>query len=243
MMRAMIFAAGFGTRLRPITNHTPKALVKISGTPILDIVIRNLQNQGVQSFMVNTHYLHEKVAEFLKSQPYEKGVHISFEPEILGTGQGLYVTKAFWEDDFLVCNVDILCDADMGKLMAYHKETKAIATLAVNDVQADSMLLFDEHKRLCGRQVKGKQLLYKHPVGAVTAKGFCGIHAVSPLFFEKLGGAAEFSIIDDYINLVKQGEEVQSWDIHDAYWVDIGTIDTLRQVEEHLPKFVRDLHK
>lgn len=240
----MIFAAGFGTRLRPLTLTTPKALVEISGTPILDIVIRNLQNHGVQDFMVNTHYLHEKVKSFIQKQPYQNNTKISFEPEILGTGQGLYVTKEFWgEDDFLVCNVDILCDADMRTFVAYHKKKKALATLAVNAVKADSMLLFDENGSLCGRQIKGKQQIYREPVGLIKAKGFCGIHMISPQFFQKVEKKAEFSIIDDYVNLLKQGEEIQSWDIHDAYWIDIGTMDTLKAVEENLPEFVKHLRK
>lgn len=241
-MKAMIFAAGFGTRLRPLTETIPKALVPINGIPVLDLVIRNLQKYGVEDFVVNTHYLHQKVVEFIQNQSYKNRVSISYEPEILGTGRGLYATKEHWgKEDFFICNVDILCGIDMMSFSNHHKASGAIATLAVNDVQAESMLLFDEKGYFCGRQVKGERKLYRTPQGELSAKGFCGIHMVSPGYFEKINGEGAFSIIDDYVHLLKTGEDIQGWDIHDAYWVDIGTMETLNTVEKDPPEFIKGL--
>ncbi len=183
-MKAMIFAAGFGKRLQPLTFEIPKALVTIKNRPMLDWVVDNLVHHGIGEIILNTHYLHSKIHSYLKPNPYPVPVTISHEETILGTGHGLYKTRHFWDDsDFFVCNVDILCDVDLQTFFKFHASHKTIVTLGVNDRLSKSMLLVDEAGFLVGRSVAGQQQLLKKPLGKTFEVGFCGFHAISPAFF------------------------------------------------------------
>lgn len=236
-MKAMIFAAGFGKRLHPLTLKTPKALVKVKGRPILDWVVEHLIQHGVDDLMINTHYLHSEIQTYIQARSFPIPVSISHEETILGTGCGLFKTREFWNSsDFFVHNVDILCNADLGALHSFHKLNNAIVTLATNQVKSGSMLLVDEVGLLVGRSLNSQWLLYKKPQGNVSEAGFCGFQVISASLFDQVLPPMSFSIIDDYMNLIKAGRDVFTWPIGESYWVDIGTPEALQKANVHFPE-------
>ena len=235
-MKAMIFAAGFGKRLQPLTFKTPKALVKVKNRPMLDWVVDNLIHHGISEIIINTHYLHSTVLSYLKSNRFSVPITVSHEEIILGTGCGLYQTRQFWnESDFFVCNVDVLCNVDLKKFFEFHRNHEATVSLGVNNHLSSSMLLVDEAGFLVGRSVEGQQQLLRAPQGKTFEAGFCGLHAISPAFFSEVTPPMSFSIIDDYMNLLKTGGSIMTWSIGDAYWEDIGTKEALKKANREFP--------
>jgi len=235
-MKAMIFAAGFGTRLQPLTSNTPKALVKVKKRPMLDWVIDRLVQYGVNEIIINTHYLHEEIQAYIQLHQYPVPISISYEETILGTGCGLYQTRHFWDNsDFFICNVDILCDANLDLFFEYHKSHAAAVSLAVNEKVSTSMLLVDQQGALVGRSIAGERQLLKTPEGVIKEVGFCGLQTISPLFFSQIKLPMSFSIIDDYMNLLRAGASVMTWSIGDAYWEDIGTPETVAKANREFP--------
>ncbi len=235
-MKAMIFAAGFGKRLQPLTLKIPKALVEVKGRSMLDWIIDRLIQHGVSELIINTHFLHTAILAYIKSKTYSIPITLSHEETILGTGGGLYQTRHFWDDtDFLVYNVDILCDADLTAFVDFHKNQKAIVTLAINERISKSMLLVDQAGFLVGRSLEGVWQLLKKASGSVKEVGFCGFQAISPTFLNRTPPPRSFSIIDDYMNLLKAGEAVLTWSIEKAYWEDIGTPEALQRAVSEFP--------
>ncbi len=231
-MKAMIFAAGFGTRLQPLTSSIPKALVKVGKRPMLDRVIERLVQYGVSSIIINTHYLHKEIQAYIQSHLYSVPISISYEETILGTGCGLYQTRHFWDNsDFFVCNVDILSDVNLMHFFEFHKSHDASVSLAVNDRVSTSMLLVDQKGALVGRSIAGERQLLTKPEGMISEVGFCGMQTISPLFFNQVTPPMSFSIIDDYMNLLRDGASVMTWSIGDAYWEDIGTPEAIAKAE------------
>lgn len=235
-MKAMIFAAGFGKRLQPLTLNTPKALIKVKGRPLLDWVIDRLIQCGVTELIINTHYLHSAVQHHIQSLADSIRISISYEETILGTGSGLYKTRHFWDkSDFLVHNVDILCNADLTELLSFHRSQESYATLAVNRQSSASMLLADDENRLVGRSLEGSWQLMRKACGNIREVGFCGIQSVSPDIFGRVRPPMSFSIIDDYMFLLNRNVKIMTWSIGSAYWADIGTVSALEQAEKAFP--------
>ncbi|MBU2643483.1 NTP transferase domain-containing protein [bacterium] len=229
-MKAMIFAAGFGKRLLPLTMKIPKALVVVHNRPMLDWVIEHLMRHGINDIIVNTHHLHSEIEAYLEMNSYSIPISISHEETILGTGSGLYQTRHFWDNsDFYVCNVDILCKADLSAFFAFHGSHASLVSLGVNDRVAKSMLLVDQEGYLVGRSVAGQKQIVGRPRGKIHEAGFCGMHAISPSFFQHVIPPMSFSIIDDYMNLLQAGISIRTWSIGDAYWEDIGTPEALKR--------------
>jgi NDP-sugar pyrophosphorylase family protein len=145
LMKAMLFAAGLGTRLRPLTNEIPKALVPVNGVPLIDLVISKLQRSGVTELVLNVHYFAEKLIAHLSSREWGMKIHISHEKDLLlETGGGLLFAKEHFinESSFLVLNVDILTDLDIAALFENHKTNNALATLAVQKRNSSRLFLF-----------------------------------------------------------------------------------------------------
>src|SRR5579862_8740679 len=159
-MKAMILAAGLGTRLRPLTNDRPKALVEIQGHTLLEITLKRLRSFGVSDVIVNVHHFADMVVDFLEAND-QFGMHIeiSKEEELLDTGGGLkkvgYFFQSQVENDgpFILHNVDVLSSIDLGKMLLQHDRSGALATLAVQQRKTSRYLLFDEQGQLCGRRV------------------------------------------------------------------------------------------
>lgn len=238
-MKAMIFAAGYGKRLQPLTTTTPKALADIQGKPILQLIIERLLSYNVKEFVINTHHLHHKIADFLTEFDSRASIKISYEQTILGTGGGLYKTKDYWgETDIYVCNSDILCNLDLSKLFEFHSKADATVTLATNKVHSDSMLLTDQKNRLVGIERKGQKSIISEPAGKVKPVGFCGMQVISSKLFEYLNEKVAFSIVDEYLSLIEKGLEIKTWDIGDSYWTDIGSMENLETANKQFPGFV-----
>jgi len=232
----MIFAAGYGKRLLPLTEKTPKALIPVKERPMLDWVINYLQSFGIQEVIINTHYLHDHISDHIKKTDFSLPITLSHEKAILGTGGGLFQTKPFWGcDDFLVCNADILCNANLKDFNQHHQEQEKWVTLAVNHRQSNSMLLIDETGLLIGRFKNNQEQIILKPTGSIFKVGFSGFHIISPNFFSLLKPPVEFSIIDEYFKLLKQGLEITTWNIGNAYWEDIGTLETLNKANYEFP--------
>jgi len=230
MSTAMIFAAGLGTRLRPLTNKTPKPLIEVAGLPMLGHLAASLKQAGVTRLVLNSHWLADQIEDYahqVLSQEFE--VFVSKEPQILGTGGGLQQAKRWLEGDILLINADVLTDLDFTRFLHQHQAHGAEVSLAVNRAPATSNLLIDTEGLVVGVERSGKPELSAEPVGEVETYNFCGIHVVNQTFWSRLGLEVNFSIIDEYLGQLTDGLEVQGIDIGDAYWSDVGTLETLEQ--------------
>jgi NDP-sugar pyrophosphorylase family protein len=161
-MKAMILAAGLGTRLRPLTDDRPKALVTVAGRTLLEIALLRLRSFGVSEVIVNTHHYAEMIADYLRAHDsFGMRIEISREEELLETGGGLKRAGAFFtaggdaEEPFILHNVDVISSIDLGGMVRFHTEGAALATLAVQQRATSRYLLFDEQGQLCGRRTGG----------------------------------------------------------------------------------------
>ncbi len=237
-MKAMIYAAGYGKRLHPLTERTPKALINVQNRPMLDWVITHLIHFGVNEIIINTHHLHKKVESFIQNSQYSAQIEISHEKKILGTGGGLYNTLNFWDDSsFFVCNADILCNANLAEFFSNHEQRENLVTLGVNNRVSNSMLLIDETSHLIGRRKNSEQLIIRQAKGRIREVGFCGFHMISPQIFSYFRSPIEFSIIDEYFKILKSGIRISTWHIEDAYWEDIGTFESLESANKRFPGY------
>ncbi|MCO5230469.1 MAG: nucleotidyltransferase family protein [Chitinophagales bacterium] len=218
-MKAMIFAAGLGTRLRPMTDNIPKAMVEVGGQPMLKIVLDRCYSAGIDEVVVNVHYLSNIIIDFLATyhRPGLK-IHISDESdELLETGGGLLKAKDFFDDGqpFLVANADVLTNIDIQLFLQKHLQYGGIATLAVRDRSSKRKLCFDMHGRLIGRagnDLKGDEL------------AFSGYHILQPEIFNYFNREGKFSIMDVYMDICQE-HSIYAFSHQKDIWVDIGTIE------------------
>ncbi|BET65282.1 nucleotidyltransferase family protein [Opitutales bacterium ASA1] len=230
-MKAMLLAAGMGTRLRPLTDTRPKALVEIDGEPLLAIALRRLAQAGVREVVINLHHFGEQIEAWV-AEHGAFGIRVAFsrETELLDTGGGLKQAAWFFDDGkpFLVHNVDVLSDIDLAEMVRSHEASGALATLAAMPRPTARPLLFDEAGRLCGRvHASGERLVV--PVDApLTRLGFCGIHVLSPEVFEHLHEVGRFSIVDAYLRLAVAGQRIRAFRVDGARWRDAGRPADLR---------------
>ncbi len=238
-MKAMIFAAGLGTRLRPYTNDKPKALIEVGGEPLLGIALRRLAAAGCREVVINVHHFAEQVMDFLeKNTPSGIQIHISDERKrLLDTGGGLKKAAPLLDGDapFLVCNVDILTNLDLAAFYARHCKSKALATLAVRQRTTSRYFLFDEKMCLKGWQnSKTGDVVYVSGVSSVEpleAWAFSGVHAISPEIFKWMPEEEVFSIIDVY--LAAAGKNLVAGYPHDEdVWMDVGSPRSLEEAEK-----------
>ncbi|MCX6229911.1 MAG: nucleotidyltransferase family protein [Bacteroidetes bacterium] len=237
-MKAMLFAAGIGSRLKPLTDHRPKALVEFKGEPLINGVIRKLTSAGVTEIVVNLHHFADKLRDYLMQQDFNVKIQYSDETEfLLDTGGGLKKAAKYFNDNqpFLVCNVDILSDIDLLKLYNQHIENKSLATLAVRNRKTSRYLLFDNNKELCGwENISTNELkLVKGSRTDLEALAFSGVQVVDPKIFSLLTEEGKFSIIDAYLRLSKS-EKVMAYIHNDDYWFDLGTVKQLQEAEAFL---------
>lgn len=211
-MKAMIFAAGLGTRLRPFTDNQPKALVEVQGISLLEIAIRRLKYYGVNQIIVNVHHFADQIEHFLnKKDSFEITIAISDErQQLLDTGGGLKKAAWFFDDGqpFLIYNADILTNLDLARFYQHHLNNNAIATLAVQDRNSSRKLLFDADNHLTGWQnINTGETRWCRP-DKTEAQGqqvqplaFSGIHVISPAIFGLMPEGEVFSMIDLYLQL------------------------------------------
>jgi NDP-sugar pyrophosphorylase family protein len=231
-MKAMILAAGLGTRLRPLTDTKPKALIEYRGAPLLEHVLNRLVSLGVNEVIINLHHLPEQIVEFVKSKNHF-GIRIesSLEPKLLDTGGGLKQAAWFFDDDqpFILHNVDVISDIDLNNLMAAHRAGNHLATLAVNQRETSRYFLFDENENLCGWQsLKDNRVISVRQTATQHSLAFCGIHVISPRIFSKLTEAGAFSIVESYLRLAAEGERIRAFRVDHNRWLDVGKLSVLQ---------------
>ena len=242
-MKAMVFAAGLGTRLRPLTDDRPKALVTIAGRTLLEITLTRLRTFGIREVILNVHHFADQVVAYLAAnQNFGMRIEISREEVLLDTGGGL--KKAAWfflepgadaNEPFLIHNVDVLSTIDLARMAQFHAQHNALATLAVAERPTSRPLLFDAHGRLHGRGAAKKN--EPAPNGSEPLPqtlAFAGIHMVSPRIFDQLDEEGAFPIIDAYVRLAAQGETILGFRADGAYWRDLGRPDDLIAAERDL---------
>ena len=240
-MKAMIFAAGLGTRLKPLTDTIPKALVPVAGKPMLEHVILKLMNAGFDEIVINVHHFANQIIDFLKEKEnFGITIHISDETDcLLDTGGGIKKAASFFTDGapFLVHNVDILSNTDLKELYEYHLSSGNDATLLVSPRKTVRYLLFNEKSYLCGwvnkdtMQTKPEGFVYRPEVQKEYA--FSGIHIISPTLFNYLGDEwkGKFSIMDFYLQACTKAQ-LGGYAKEDLQLIDIGKPETLKLAEE-----------
>jgi len=266
-MKAMILAAGLGTRLRPLTNDRPKALVEVAGRILLEITLTRLSSFGIREVIINVHHFADMILDYLKAHnSFGLRIEISREDVLLDTGGGL--KKASWfflqdplqaEEPFILHNVDVLSTIDLRRMVQVHKEKQALATLAVQHRESSRLLLFDNNLRLCGRGAgrdHNPELVRSYltnilqegtasavpkcvdnlgalaPEAPMQPLAFSGIHVISPRFFRMMVEDGVFSIIDSYLRLASQGENILAFHADEYYWRDLGKPDQVLQAAE-----------
>jgi mannose-1-phosphate guanylyltransferase len=242
-MRAMVLAAGLGTRLRPLTNDRPKALVEIGGRTLLELTLTRLASFGVREVIINVHHFADLVIQYLKvKNNFGLQVEISREELLLDTGGGL--KKASWfflqdsnrlDEPFILHNVDVVSTIDLTRLLSFHDENRALATLAVQERESSRYLLFDEQGELCGRRIgRNQEPELARSTANLQALAFSGIHLISPRLLTNMTEEGVFSIITTYLRLAGQGEKILAFPADEYYWRDLGKLDDLRQAEQDL---------
>lgn len=230
-MKAMIFAAGLGTRLMPMTLDKPKALVELNGKPLLQILIEKLLRSGIREIIVNVHHHSDQIMDFLHAND-NFGVRVEVSDEssmLLETGGGINKVSWFFDDGqpFLVHNVDVISGVDLNALYADHLDSGALVTLAVKSRETSRYLLFDDDLRLCGWQhVKAGKEIIIHPKQALTRYAFSGIHVIDPAIFEMITETGKFSIIDTYLRLAKTNT-IRAYPHNSTDWMDVGKPEDL----------------
>ena len=232
VMKAMILAAGLGTRLLPLTEKKPKPLFPILDRPLIDILIRRLQSAGCEAVIINTHHLAHLIDEFIRAQAYSTPVATRYEPAILGTGGAIKNVEDFWDDEpFLVVNADIFTNIDLVKAYRFHLNHKHPVTLVVHDYAQFNHVWVDSRDHISG---------FGHtapcpPPGLESARGtlgptdarqlaFTGIHVLDPQVLSFIPNGTFCNIIDAYCEMIHQGLTIKGFIARNHYWHDIGTI-------------------
>ena len=239
----MIFAAGLGTRLRPLTNDMPKALVPLDGIPMLQRVICNIKDCGISDIVVNIHHFGQQIIDFLdRNHNFGANITISDERDLLlDTGGGILKAKSLLDGDepFLVHNADIFTDLNLKDIINYHKHSNADVTLLAKQRNTQRYLVFNEQNRMIGwtnistGETKPANLSLN---GTHHLLAFGGIHVISPSIFDSLSKYAtepKFSIMQYYISSCGS-INIQGFNPDGYHWFDIGKIETLRKAEDFM---------
>lgn len=238
-MKAMILAAGYGTRLKPLTDNTPKALIKIDGIPLLQLIIQKLISVGVTEIIINTHHLTDKIVSFIQeNNHFGIQIEFSYEPEILGTGGGLKKASYFFNNNqpFFLHNVDIISTINLAQMYQFHLDNPALVTLALQKRQTNRYFIVDDQNFICGHEDKDNQRtrLKRLPFGTTHLMAFCGIHVISPQIFEYMDETGPFSIVDVYLKLIENDLPIIGYPVDEFYWKDIGKLDTLSEIQRDI---------
>jgi N-acetyl-alpha-D-muramate 1-phosphate uridylyltransferase len=232
-MKAMILAAGLGTRLKPFTDHHPKALAEVNGRSLLEHSVRYLQRFGIYDVLVNVHHFADQIEDAIfENDAYGSEIVVSDERDaVLETGGGL--KKAAWyfenEASFVVMNVDVLTNLDLGKMITAHQSSEAAGTLAVMERNSSRQLLFDEHMDLCGwannntnEQRISREVTWMQPFA------FSGIQVLSPAVINDIPFEGKFSLIDVYLHQAKT-QVIKGYDHTGNIFIDVGKPESLEQ--------------
>jgi len=233
-MKAMILAAGYGTRLRPYTNNTPKPLFSIAGRPLLDEIIRRLQQAGCDAVIINTHHLHQQIEDFIADQNYRLEIHTRYEPEILGTGGAIKNVSDFWDNQpFIVINADIVADIDLAEIYNEHCRRRPPATLVLCDDPTFNSVTVEQNKWVTGFSDQSRD--DDPTVGSLLT--FTGVQVLDPLVLDYIPSGMPYSSIDAFKKILAQGKKLAAIVVPKDRWQDIGTPASYRQaaIDRALP--------
>jgi len=234
-MKAMILAAGLGTRFKPWTDHHPKALAKVNGVSLLERNMLYLRSFGIREILVNVHHFADQIRDaIIANDGWGNNISISDETDqVLETGGGLKKAQAFFDQgSFLLMNVDILTDMDIGKMISIHVETKPLATPAVTSRKSSRYFLFDRNNRLSGwRNTKTGEEKMAIPQTGLEEKAFSGIHLISPLIFPLMYQQGKFSIVDVYLDLAAE-KTILGFDHTGSRLIDVGHTESVTAAEK-----------
>jgi NDP-sugar pyrophosphorylase family protein len=218
-MKAMVLAAGLGTRLRPLTNSRPKALVEVGGRTLLEITLSRLKSFAIRDAIINVHHFPDMIVEHLKAnENFGMHIEISREEVLLDTGGGL--KKAGWffqnksDEPFILHNVDVITNIDLHRMLEFHQKHQALATVAMQKRKTSRYLLFDAEGRLRGKSPR--------PDPGFQSLGFSGIHVISPRLVSMMPSEEVFSIITCYMDLAARGEKILAFPADEYSWKDMG---------------------
>ena len=235
----MILAAGMGTRLRPLTDDRPKALVEVGGRTLLELALMRLGAFGICEVIINTHHCADMISDYLRAhQNFGMQIEISYEEVLLDTGGGIKQAAHFFlgsDEPFLVHNVDVLSTIDFSQMLQFQMDHNALGTLAVRERPTSRYLLFDQNDQLCGRRtgLTGESELVR-PVLNQHALAFSGIHILSPRIFSLMREEGTFSVIPMYLRLAALMEPLFAFRADRYYWRDLGR-------PEHITEAARDM--
>jgi len=211
--------------LRPLTNDRPKALVEVAGRTLLEITLARLRQFGINDVIINVHHFADSMIEYLKSKnDFGMHVEISREDVLLDTGGGLKKAGWFFKggEPFVLHNVDVISTIDLMRMLQFHNDNGALATLAVQNRKTSRPLLFDDQLRLIGRAESGSGL------------AFSGIHVISPRILELIEEEGIFSIVDSYLNLANRGERIMAFRADEYRWRDLGKPEDLEKATREM---------
>ncbi len=240
-MKAMILAAGLGTRLKPFTDKIPKALVEVNQKPMLQMLIERLISSGLKDIIINVHHFADQIIHFIKAQD-NFGINIAISDErdlLLDTGGG--VKKASWffknEESFLVHNVDAFTNIDLNKIIKQHNDSNAFATLAVKGRESSRKLLFNTNIELCGwKNIKtGEEKIARKNQTELNEFAFSGVQIISSKCFSLMPEEKVFSLIDFYLAAAKN-EKISGFIHNEDYFVDLGKTENIKFAELLLDK-------
>lgn len=233
-MKAMVLAAGFGTRLRPLTNSLPKPLLPLGPHPLLVWNLLLLRKHGISEVMINLHYLGEQIQAII-GDGSQWGLHVTYsvEPVLLGTGGGLKQVESFFEGEpFLVVNGDTVFDLDLSAMIAHHRQADAIATMVLRDdseVEQWGVIETDPQDRVLTITGRGQSASVARE--AMIRRMFAGIHVIDPVLLRHIPQGVPSSIIDAYVLWLERGAMVSSY-LLTGYWSDVGTPERYTQIQQ-----------
>ena len=230
----MIFAAGLGTRLRPLTNNIPKALVPLNGIPLLELAIRRLKYYGFNEIIINVHHFADKIMAFLEEKNnFDIEIHISNEEKILlDTGGGLKNAAWFLKDEpFLVVNADIVTSLNLAEMVKFHQEHSFLATLAVQTRESSRQMMFNDQNLLSGwkNHQTGEEIISRQ-IENPTFYSFSGIHVINPEIFELMPEEEIFPIMPFYLS-VASNKQIGAFDHTGDIWEDVGKLNAIEKTE------------
>jgi len=245
-MRAMIFAAGLGTRLLPFTAGKPKALVNVAGKTLLECAIDYLKNYGITEIVVNVHHFGDQIIAFLRDNGnFGLNIHVSDERDfLLDTGGGLKKAEPFFpgNEPVVLYNVDIFSTVDLRELVSFHLKERALATLVVRERETSRYLLFDSDRQLSGwKDIRSgaRKICRPDLIDEAESYAFSGIHVVSPGIFRLITETGRFSIIDLYLRLARN-HIIKAYIDESKYWFDLGKADQLPDAEKIIGNCLND---
>lgn len=236
-MKAMILAAGLGTRLKPFTNQHPKALAEVKGKTLLQRNIEYLASFDVKNIIINVHHFAEQIEKtILENKGFGSKITVSDErDELLETGGGLLKASWFFNQTkapFVLMNVDVLTDMDLGKMIGQHQMQKPVATLAVTKRKTSRYFLFDDNGELCGwRNVNTGEEKISRSAKVYHQKAFSGIHVISPEIFSLIHRKGKFSLVDAYLDIATT-HVISSFDHSYSKFIDVGKPGSIEAAEE-----------